>query len=503
MLVNDIADPNFDAVFVGSGFATTFFLQRFMKSAPPTARVLVLERGRLNSLEWQRENRRWSDISEKDTIIESGKVKKDWHFAMGFGGGTNGWVANTPRPFPNDFRLRSVYGVGRDWPISYDDIEPHLQEAEEIMQISGPAGYSPQPRSKPFPQPPHNMTIPDRILHEADPKHHLPVSTARARVGTDTRPPCCGTNFCQHCPVGAKFTVIGDMQNLYADPRIEVLLEAEVLAVELAGGVAKGVRFRHKGREQTINASLVALGANGIFNPFLLLKSGDDHPLLGRRLHGEDAIPCEVFLDGVTGFGGSTHTSALNYKLYDGPHRKTAGACIIETWNHGILRTQKGRWREVMHLLLKIEEEPQDYNRVEISSEDPSKPLVHFDGFSEYLKNGMKRARQELQNVLAPLPVERIVFREREAHNGEHIQGTVLAGDDPQDSIVDRHLMHHRYRNLLVLGSSAFTTGPVVNPSLLISALSLWSAEHWSAPSVLPQNHSGANRQTQGQQKDG
>ena len=48
----------------------------------------------------------------------------------------------------------------------------------------------------------------------------------------------------------------------------------------------------------------------------------------------------------------------------------------------------------------------------------------------------------------------------------------VVMGNDPATSVVDRQMVHHRVRNLVVLGGSAFPTGSPSNPSLTISALS-------------------------------
>jgi choline dehydrogenase-like flavoprotein len=46
--------------------------------------------------------------------------------------------AHCPRNHPNDFRLKSKYGVGVGWPFSYQDIAPYYQEAEQVMLIAGP-----------------------------------------------------------------------------------------------------------------------------------------------------------------------------------------------------------------------------------------------------------------------------------------------------------------------------------------------------------------------------
>jgi choline dehydrogenase-like flavoprotein len=51
-------------------------------------------------------------------------------------------------------------------------------------------------------------------------------------------------------------------------------------------------------------------------------------------------------------------------------------------------------------------------------------------------------------------------------------------GKDPATSIVDGFQIHHQYRNLLVLGASAFPTASPSYPTLTLSALSLWTADH-------------------------
>jgi hypothetical protein len=59
----------------------------------------------------------------------------------------------------------------------------------------------------------------------------------------------------------------------------------------------------------------VALGANAIFNPHLLLRSGLDGPEVGRGLVEQASVQVEVELNGMDGFGGSTVISAIGYPL--------------------------------------------------------------------------------------------------------------------------------------------------------------------------------------------
>ena len=50
--------------------------------------------------------------------------------------------------------MKTNYGVGRDWPMSYDEIEPYYCRAEDELGVAGPndpAMQSPSERSKPYP----------------------------------------------------------------------------------------------------------------------------------------------------------------------------------------------------------------------------------------------------------------------------------------------------------------------------------------------------------------
>ena len=437
-------------------------------------RVLVLERGARRSHAWQQEHRRPSDTDSDRTFVNL-TPEKPWKFTIGFGGSSNCWWGNTPRFMPNDFRLRSAYGVGVDWPLSYDELEPYYGQAEEMMAISGPEN-APYPRSRPYPQPPHNPTDPERILQAAYPGLQVAMPSARARRPVGNRPTCCAVGYCHECPVNAKFTILNSLAGPYDDPRVTLRTEATVEQVEIAGGLARGVVYRTEGREARAAGELIALGANALFNPYLLLRSGVTHPALGRRLHEQVSVSVEIDLDGVDNFQGSTSVTGAGYMLYDGTHRSERAAALVETWNVPVLRMERDRWREHLKMRFVFDDIPEDTNYVRVPAEDRGRPEVYHGGHSAYAQAGIDALPALLPALLAPLPVEAYRIQEPNATES-HIQGTVVMGDDPETSFVDRDLVAHGVRNLLVLGSSAFPTASPANPTLTLSALSLRAAD--------------------------
>jgi len=167
-----------------------FFLEGLLVRRPQ-ARVLVLERGQHHPVAWQLAQQRSSAIDPRATFRVPPGHKPDWDFTVGLGGGTNCWYAQTPRFHPNDFRTASLYGVGRDWPVGYDGLEPYYVRAERRMAVSGSEVMGRVlPRSAPFPLPPHRVTRADELMQAAQPERHFAIATARASVKTPERNRC-------------------------------------------------------------------------------------------------------------------------------------------------------------------------------------------------------------------------------------------------------------------------------------------------------------------------
>ena len=472
----------FDVVVVGTSFASSFFLLRYLEHSSPDVRILVLERGNEDTKAWQLANKKNTSI-EPHEVYENDNPAKDWFTSPGFGGNSKCWMGGTTRMMPADFQLKTRYGVGQDWPVSYDDLEPHYCTAEKVMLVSGPTD-SPMPRSTPVPLPPHRFSDPDVLLKKHFPDGWYQMSTARASAPNPQRAVCCATGWCSDCPVDAKFTIQNGLPNLYKDPRITLRLRSEVQSIETAAGLVQGVNYIQEGVAKQATGDLIVLGASALFNPHILLRSGFDHPLIGKRLHEQLPVYVVVDLKGVKCYNGSTVLSGLGYLFYDGEHRRDHAACMIETWSSPFanmrddtLRMEPGRYTERLMMGFLFDDIPSESNSVTISTNNPRLARTNFTNYSDYALAGAKQIPRMVDKLAEALPIERLVSASV-GTTAAHIQGTVVMGNDPATSVVDRYLVHHKYRNLLVLGASAYPTASPAYPSLTVSALSLWSADH-------------------------
>ena len=469
----------YDAIVVGTGFAASFFLHRFLERSGPGVRVLVLERGRRWTHAEQKGEGRTRMVGFSARTLRNRTPEKEWNYLHAFGGGSNCWYACAPRMQPDDFRLRSRFGVGADWPVGYDELEPYYADAEDILQVAGDSANPPSPRSRPYPQPPHRMNAVDRMFKEAFPGELFVQPCARPSRNTANRPACCGNATCHYCPTDAKFTIQNELAALYEDPRVELRLDSWVQGVETTGGVATGVRYTDADdADRVAEGDLVVLGANALSNPHILLRSGFTDAELGRGLGEQVGTEVILHLDGVDNFGGGTWVIGHWYGLHGAERRRDRAAALIEIGNAPKLHDERGKWRQIAFLRVIFEDLRRADNVVRVDAADPRRHEVSYAGHSDYAQRGVDRLIPDLERKLAGLPIERMFVSPDVWPTESHIQGSVVMGNDPRTSVVDRYGAHHRVRNLLVLGSSMFPTSAPANPTLTICALALRAADH-------------------------
>ena len=147
-----------DVCIIGAGISAAMVAERLAERT--SASITVVEAGQSTTpLEGRFERRqRFLDYGENpypDDHVEGLTGFGTLYRSMVVGGSAMHWGGAVPRFSPEDFRLRSMYGVGDDWPLSYDQLDPFFQEAEERMGVAGEQGPPEyDPRSASYPMPP-------------------------------------------------------------------------------------------------------------------------------------------------------------------------------------------------------------------------------------------------------------------------------------------------------------------------------------------------------------
>src|SRR5579871_4755641 len=147
-----------DYLIVGVGAAGGVLLQRLARAG---FKVLGMEAGPFWDTErdWVSDEAGSHKLYWEDLRITGGKDPLALganNSGKGVGGGSVHWAAFTPRFHPSDFEVYTRDGVGADWPIGYEHIEPYYELLEREMPVAGPAYY---PWGKPHGHPygPHPM----------------------------------------------------------------------------------------------------------------------------------------------------------------------------------------------------------------------------------------------------------------------------------------------------------------------------------------------------------
>lgn len=69
-------------------------------------------------------------------LVQNGPVELDSTYTRVMGGTTMHWEGKVLRMLPDDLQMRTRYGIGRDWPISYEQLAPYYVQAEKELGAS-------------------------------------------------------------------------------------------------------------------------------------------------------------------------------------------------------------------------------------------------------------------------------------------------------------------------------------------------------------------------------
>lgn len=228
----------------------------------------------------------------------------DWFRSRMLGGRTNHWGRISLRFGPNDFKHKSLDGLGDDWPIGYDDVKPYYDKVDQLIGVFGSIENMPNEPDGIFLPPPKPRLL-DLFFKQAGSQLGIPVIPSRLSILTkalpnnDKRGACF---YCAQCNRGCQVYADFSSSSVLVNPALEtgnVDVIANAMAREVLTndkGLATGVSYVNKDdlQEYVVNAKIVVLAASACESARLLLNSKSGrHPnglanssnVVGKYLH--------------------------------------------------------------------------------------------------------------------------------------------------------------------------------------------------------------------------
>ncbi len=525
-----MADIHADAVVIGAGPTGAAAAWRL---ATQGIGVVLLDRGDWldpaalgrDSPRWELERAgRWSSNpnirrGRDDIPVDDADSPIKPMFGNAIGGSSLFWTAHVPRFRPEDFRMRTLDGVGDDWPIGYDDLVPYYALCEERWGVAAIPG---DPAS-----PPHGESakrLPTigangrRIAAVLDRLgwHWWPVDLVVGRDADDA-----GTAHCTHigpcdlgCPSrqrsGADRAFVRDA--IAAGARVLPRARVQRLALDAQGNVAAAI-CRNDDGEFRVTGARFLVAANGMGTPRLLLLSAcgafpeglaNRSGLVGRNLMLHPYARVDGLFDEPLGTWVAGEKAGLvSLQFYSTDRRRdfvrgvklqlggtpapvgVASGQVVGTalpWGEAHHRAFEARFDHICGFTVCAEDLAEPENRIALSDRLadadglPAPRMIYrvSENSRRALDFGLDRATEVLTQAGA-----RATFRTPlRDQAGFHLMGTARMGTDPERSVVDPFGRAHDVANLFVIDASAFVTSAAINPTATAQALALRTADH-------------------------
>ncbi|MFC0337596.1 Choline dehydrogenase [Kushneria avicenniae] len=434
------------------------------------------------------------------------------------GGSTWHWAGTCWRLTPEDMRLNSLYGVGRDWVFDYDTLDPYYNMAEYALGICGPSDpdlqWPRRARSRPYPMP-HLPFSPGeekftRVVSEALGYTNLPVAQAR-NSGTpyDGRPACCANNNCVPvCPIGAKYDAATALARLESKGAV-ILSNAVVHRIET--GENNRIQAVHyldpQKTSHRVTGKHFVIACNGIETPKLLLMSADernptgianrsdqvgrnmmDHPQIGLTLTleepywlGRGPVVNSGIMETSQGDFRSEHAGAY-FRMNNFARNRYVTFDALRTGKVGQALDEEIRRRTActVNLVAAHEILPDANNRLTLSDRKDwlglPKPHIHYD-VGDYTRRSARDYSMPIARRIASAMGAVEVKEPKGFAQSKHLMGGTIMGNDPSDSVVDSWCRSHDHDNLFLPGGGAMPSTACGNSTLTMVALAFRAAE--------------------------
>jgi choline dehydrogenase-like flavoprotein len=204
----------------------------------------------------------------------------DWFRSRMLGGRTNHWGRISLRLGPDDFRRKSLDGLGDDWPITYEDMKPYYDRVDTLIGIFGNKDGLPNDPDGMFLPPPKPRCYELLIKQAAD---KLGITCVASRLSILTQPlnGRAACHYCGQCNRGCQTHSNFSSPSVLIPPAMatkRLTIVANAMAREVTvddQGLATGVAYidKNTNRENHVRARIVVVAASACESARILLNS--------------------------------------------------------------------------------------------------------------------------------------------------------------------------------------------------------------------------------------
>jgi len=464
-----------------------------------------------------------------------------WWRARMLGGRTNHYGRISLRMGPYDFKPYSRDGKGFDWPITYEELAPYYDKAEELIGVFGShEGLENTPDGK-F-QPPPAPRGYEKVVKAASDKLKIPCIPSRLAILTRPihgRPACHYCAQCgRSCGVNANFNSPGvHIFPAMKTGNLEVRSNAMAREV-LVGpdGMARGISYVDKAtrKEVSVYGKIVVLAASCCETARIMLNSKSNQfpngianstGLVGRYIMDTVGSAVSGFLpimqdlppeneDGVGGMHmympwwlykeqkANKMPFARGYHIEFGGGRHQPGAGTLSGSEHllgggyGVELKQNLRKIYGAHVGFSGRGEmiPNDNSYCEIDPNTVDQwgiPVLrfHFKWSDDELlqaKHMQETFKEIIETAGGVVTNSRGPEKRWGISNGGeiiHEVGATKMGADPKTSVLNQYCQAWDCKNLFITDAAPFVSNADKNPTLTISALG-WRTSEYIADQV-------------------
>lgn len=502
-----------DVCIVGAGAAGGVLAYELSKAG---LKVVVIDAGPF----WDPQKDFASDelsmtrLGWQDTRIVSGSKPLQLghnNSGRGIGGGTTHFTGVFLRFHESDFRTQTEDGVGEDWPLTYQDLEPYYDKIERDIAVSGPKHFPWGAFNGPYPYPEREpISANAEIFRIGCEKLGIRTVVPPLAINSapfDGRPPCINRGFCnQGCMPNAKFSTLVHHIPKAIEFGAEVIPDSMVTQIQTNHkGMVSGVTFVRNGQTYEQKARIVILANFVIETPRLLLHSANAQ-----------------FPDGLANSSGwvgksiMVHSSNDVYGKFPQEIRLYKGTPVLATTQdfyetdtnrgfargytlhaHGSRPVEMAKsiaraanlWGQDLHemmldynyygrITLVGEVLPQPTNCVTLAQEEKDEygiPLANvsfsYGSNDELLIDHAVYKMKEIMQAVGGSP-------QFVTDDTAHMMGGCRMGNNPQTSVTNSFGQTHDIPNLYICSASLFVTSGGGNPTNTVMALAARTADN-------------------------